>query len=249
MPGLSLANLLENTVYAKALDALARSLWIIFAGWSLLVPAIGIMIVQMVADKNKWDFPGEELLKMSWPWLAIAAALLNLYGKYNCFELRQPLEFGQPLPGAKQLSISFYADITATLIRFVAKGAWKSKIGWLATPFYLIGQIMFLLFLRKMADVVERHWIKRLIDCVLASLLLTILSGGGALALLLGQVRNPFLLLGSGLATVIFTLLTTAGYLLILVQLALALGSFAGFLRESAFDELSDDEADEAAVQ
>lgn len=229
-------------VYAKALRSLARSLWMIFAGWAFMVPAFCMLVLTMAADRKKWDFAGEAVVNMLWPWLGIVGGLLILYGKYSCFELRQPLEFGKPLPGAKELGLSFYADVAATLIRLVAKGAWRAKFGWLAIPFMLIGQVMFLLFLRKTADVVERQGLKRLVDFTLASFVLMVLCGGSCVALVRPGV-NPFLFLGMGLGMLVFLFLTTAGYMLALALLARALRSFADYLCEHAIAHDDEEEA------
>lgn len=244
MSGIDLHNLLETSVYAKALDSLARSLWIIFAGWMLLVPAVVAMLVLGAAARQKWDFPGEAQLAMAWPWLSIVGALLNLYGKYSCFELRQPLEFGRPLPGARSLSLAFYADMAAALLKLLARGAVRAQFRSLAFPLHIIGQIMFLLFLRKIADVVGSHWLKRLLDVTLATLVLAVICGGAVMGVMFGQFRLPFALLGLGLAAAIFLTLTTACYMFALAQLALALGRFANYLRESVDDDHNDDIVD-----
>jgi|GEM_PF-6440382 len=230
-----LHNLFGASIYAKALDSLARSLWIIFAGWMLLVPSTVAFFVLLWADRQKWDFAGEAPLKMIWPWMAIVGALLNLYGKYSCFELRQPLEFGQPLPGARSLSIAFYSDMAAALIRLIARGAW-AKFRLYALPLHIAGQIMFLLFLRKIADVVGRHGLRRLVDFTLITFVLACVCGGTAFVLIPARA-NPFLFLGLGLAGLVFLICTTVAYLLALAQLACALGRFANYLREPVDDD------------
>jgi hypothetical protein len=47
--------------------------------------------------------------------------------------------------------------------------------------------------------------------------------------------------LGCGLASATFLVITTVGYMLALAQLARALGHFANYLNETAFDDDDDD--------
>jgi hypothetical protein len=241
MSGSAFELLYETTVYAKGLRSLARCLWIIFAGWVLLVPATIAMFGLSFAERQKWEVPGEAQINMLWPWLAIVGALLNLYGKYSCFELRQPLEFGRPLPGARSLSIAFYSDMAAALLRLLGRGAMRAQFRWFAFPLHILGQIMFLLFLRKIADVVDRRGIRWLLDVTLAALVLSVACGGIAVFLLAYRIKGPFLLLGCGLASATFLVITTVGYMLALAQLARALGHFANYLNETAFDDDDDD--------
>lgn len=246
MSGIHLHNLLETAIYAKALDSLARSLWIIFAGWLLLVPAVVMFLVLGWGDRKNWDFAGEAQLKILSPILSIVGALLNLYGKYSCFELRQPLENERPLPGARSLSIAFYADVAGALVRLIGRGAWL-KFRLMAFPLHIVGQIMFLLFLRKMADVVGRHGLRRLIDFTLATMILSLVCFAAAFLSIPAKV-NPFVFLGISVIGLIFLICTTVAYLVGLAQLALALGRFANYLRESFFDE-NRDPAEESELE
>jgi len=239
---------MESYVYSKALDALARSLWLILAGWVVLIPAVAGMLLMMAAERWKWDFPGEKLVNGSWPWLAIAGGLLNLYGKYSCFELSKPLELGRPLPGARHLTVALYSDLASVVVRLVGRSLQQiGPVKLLAFPLQVLGQVMFLLFLRKMAEVVHSHWLRWLLNVVLFSLGVSIVCGGVSIGLMLGKVALPSVSLGLGLGAVIFFIISTGGYMLALAQLAMAIGKLAKYLRESPGEDDCDE--DEPAAE
>lgn len=225
-----------NDVYAKAFTTLARGLWLTLGGAVAALIALGIFVLPLALKAGRVDVNAKQFLVIAGVF-AVIAIVLNLWGKWTCFELQQPLELGQRFPGSRYLQTAFWCEMLSFILKTSARTLGVAQLKFLNLPLAIISQVAFLLFLRKMADVIDRPNLKRQID----ALLVTIGGSGAAFgaAFALKQQGNP----GASLIAICFCLAcfvaALIGYMAVLAQMALAVGSFSKYLREG--DDLDED--------
>lgn len=231
----------QHEVYAKAFRTLARGLWLSLGGMALVVVAALIFGLPLV-------LPAVPILKDASKQIVVTAtvvlavgAVLSLWGKWTCFELQQPLEMGQRLPGHRYLQAAFWCEVLSFVLKTSARALGVAQLKALNLPLAIVSQIAFLLFLRKVADVIDRPELKRRVD------LIGMAAAGSTLAmegLFIARVAKlgPAAMLGFIAASGLLLLITLVGYVVLLAQFALASSAFARYLeQQDGFDDAYED--------
>lgn len=219
-------------VYAKAFKTLARGLWLTLAGIAVAMVGGLVFVVPLLLSGFGLNLQGlaRPILVTAGVCLTVSL-LLNLWGKYTCFELQQPLEFGQRLPGHRYLQIAFWCEALSFILKTSARTLGVIQLRWLVLPLAIISQITFLLFLRKVADVIERPDLKRRIDYLGTAVAGAVVSFG--LAVIAKRAGlGPVVPFASMSVSGLLILVAMVGYLVLLAQMALAAGAFARYLEE-----------------
>jgi hypothetical protein len=238
----------RNGIFAKAFRTLASGLWLTFGGMVLASLALAVLLVISSAKARGVELGGaRHVLNGAMALLAGGAMILSLWGKYRCFELQHPLEFGHRLPGHRFLQIAFWSDVLGFVLKTSARTLGVAQLRPWAIPAAILSQIVFMLFLRKMADLMQRPGLKHFIDGVLG------LSVGGTLAFFVALALRgngpPMLVLALiGLATLLI-LVALLAYLLVLFLMARAASAFAGYLKEREYEFEDDDEAEVVGIE
>jgi len=173
--------------------------------------------------------------------LAIIGAFVNMWGKYRCFEF--PIE----LSGRWMLNVAIWCDGIMLTTRFFSRMIPLLKVARLAEPVLLLaGLVFFLLFLRSLADVIQRADLKRSALQVLVSLGVGILAVAMLLVGAAVRTQVPGLAVPMLIALIVSLLslaLTTALYARLLWKMSHGLDDFAKYLL-AAEDHLDVEEGD-----
>jgi hypothetical protein len=235
-PGLSWG--FGSFLFEKAFGELAAGLRWMF--WGLLLQigggALALPGIVLIAAK-------QPVAAMFFLPVGLTAAgvggLVVLWGEQKCLHLKLPLGMTESLPGRRWLRLAYACQLGAILGRFLKNLIPKPWRTFILGPLQLLGFIFLLLFLRKLADVIARTDLKRLIDLIfvlVAAMLvcLVLIAGGAEVAKALPKLLPKVVWLGlmagclgvSGLAF----LGVIASYLVLLRRMASAVQSFAEFL-------------------
>ncbi|WP_425615013.1 hypothetical protein NA78x_004901 [Anatilimnocola sp. NA78] len=241
--------LTENAVYAKAFATLSRGLWltlcaIVFAFLALLVFLAPLLVARQGIDVK----PFSKHILVAAGVLASISLILNLWGKWLCFELQQPLELGHRLPGHRYLQIAFWCEVLSFVLKTSARTLGVAQLKMLIFPLTIVAQIVFMLFLRKIAVVIERPDLKRRIDYLAWAVSISILAFGTAY-LSRSQGISPKLTLAALAISFLLFIASMLGYMVILAQMALAASAFSRYLKETEHDIDDDYETAELAQE
>lgn len=157
----------RNGIYAKAFRTLSMGLWLTFAGMLMGLGAIALLTVMAMLKARGVELgAARHVFQGTLGILGGGALLFSLWGKYRCFELQNPMEFGHRLPGHKYLQVAFWADVLSFALKTSARSLGVAQLRFLAVPATIVSQVVFLLFLRKMADLVGRPDLRRSISWI-----------------------------------------------------------------------------------
>jgi hypothetical protein len=238
-----------NEVYAKAFHTLARGLWLTLGGMAAVL--VGAAVFGLPLLLVAW-FPAlaefSRQLVIAAGVFLVVGTLLNLWGKWTCFELQQPLEHGQRLPGHRYLQAAFWCEVVSFVLKTSARTLGVVQLRFLVLPLAIISQIAFLLFLRKVADVIERPELKRRIDWLGISVAACLLMFGIA-AIGRNAGLGPRVPLVAMLISGALFLISLLGYIVLLAQMALASSAFARYLEKGHDHEESYEEAEGVAEE
>ncbi len=234
----------DNEVYAKAFRTLARGLWLSLGGMAAVLTAgvifgLPLLIVPWFPVLKDATRP----IVLTAGMVLVLGALLNLWAKWTCFELQQPLEFGQRLPGHRYLQTAIWCEVLSFILKTSARALGIAQLKALNLPLSIISQIAFLLFLRKVADVIHRPELKQRIDYIGVTAVSCLVTFGGAVLAKKGGLDPRLSLAGMAISGLLF-ILTLLGYLVLLGQFALAASAFARYLEEGTDYEDDGDEAE-----
>jgi hypothetical protein len=229
-------------LFEKAFADLALGLKMLFWGVLLWVLGGGVMLLG-------WALTGLKMPKQGLIFfvpIALMAmgsgAILLIWGEQKCLHLKLPLGMTRSLPGHRWLRAAYACHMAVVLSRIVRlfmpaqARKWAQKwITLLTIPVQLLGFAFLLLFLRKLADVLARADLKRLIDGIFA------LSAAAMICLLVcatGRELNQVVAKGTAMAIlmscagllVLSAPAALAAYLLLLWRMSAAVGDFSRFL-------------------
>lgn len=231
----------QHGVYGDAFRKLSRGLWLIFAGWLAMTAGIVGLGVMALLKQRKLPIPGEGVWDAVMMVLLVVGVIANLLGKYKCHDLHQPLALGWRLPGHRWLAGSLWCDVANFLLKWVARGLGMPWIKLLSLPLAVGSMVLFLLFLRKTADIIDRPALKLLANVLLGAMTTLLVIGGGTIACYNAKIHFPIFIVGL-LVTLVLAAAVGACYLGLLLLMAMATGEFAQHLAD---DEYSADETDD----
>jgi hypothetical protein len=182
-------------------------------------------------------------------------SLVVLWGEHRCLHLKLPLGMTRSLPGHRWLRAAYACHLGGVLGKLGRSLLPPGMRVWakLATlPVQVLGFVFLLLFLRKLADVIARGDLKRLIDVMFGLVALTlicgaVIAGRRELAQLLPHyLLAPTLVCCWSVSPLSFLGAVTS-YLVLLRRMSAAVAGFASFLASEPF--LASDPPDEAAAE
>ena len=177
--------------------------------------------------------------------LTIIGSLVNMWGKYRCFE------FPIPLSGRWLLSVAIWCDGIMLTTRLISRLIPLLKVARLVEPLLLFaGLVFFLLFLRSLADVIQRADLKRSVLYVLVALGMAMFSAAlfGLGAAVRSQAPGLAIPMLAALSISLVSLVLTMGlYARLLWKMSHGLADFAKYLR-AAEDDLGAEEEEEDPI-
>lgn len=218
-------------LFEKAFGDLAAGLRWMFWGLLLWLGGVSILGVAALGFKRA---PG---LLFLLPIGLIAwgiGGLVIVWGEQRCLHLKLPLGMTKSLPGHAWLRAAYACHLASILIRFFGRGFLpKAASGPLTVLLPLVGCFFLLLFLRKLADVIARTDLRRLIDVVFGLAAVVLFCGlvftAGWQLRPAPPMRAMICGVSFGLATLTF-LAVTACYVVLLWRMATAVKGFAEYL-------------------
>jgi hypothetical protein len=136
--------------------------------WGLALQMVGAMglIVPFAALLLRMPLPNlVELLPVTiLIWLI--GGLIVLWGEQKCLHLELPFGLTRALPGQSWLRAAYFCQLASILIRFARRVLPAAFVVWISIPCQILGFVFLLLFLRRLAEVIARDDLRRLIDTV-----------------------------------------------------------------------------------
>jgi hypothetical protein len=165
----------------------------------------------------------------------LIGGLIVLWGEQKCLHLELPFGLTHALPGQNWLRAAYFCQLASILIRFARRVLPAAFVVWISIPCQILGFVFLLLFLRRLAEVIARDDLRRLIDTVFllaaaslvigAAIPLSHALGVGILSALPRPARLPLLVLPAFLF-----LSATLAYAILLWRMASAAAGFSSFL-------------------
>jgi hypothetical protein len=219
---------LFEKAFANLAAGLSRMCW----GLLLQLAGAGVALLAILLAPIQ---PGALFLLPVALTAAGVGGLVVLWGEQTCLHLKLPLGMTNSLPGYAWLRAAYGCHLASLLARVARRWLPRGLGSLLTLPLELLGFVFLLLFLRKLAGIIERPDLRKLIDAIfalgaVASLCFAVLAAGRmvddsiprqlALPLALGLV-----------GTAVLTLLgAVAFYAVLLWRMAAAAAGFAKFL-------------------
>jgi len=240
-------------LFEQAFAELALGLKLLFWGLLLWVLGGGVLFMGMALTGLKMPPQGLMVLAPVALILMGVGAILLIWGEQKCLHLKLPLGMTKSLPGHTWLRAAYACHLAAILGRVgrqLVPGPARKWVNLLTVPVQLLGFVFLLLFLRKLADVLARADLKRLIDTIFALMAafvvcVLVIATGRELDQVVAKRAAVAILLGCAGVSVLTLLATLTSYLVLLWRMSTAVGQFSKFLAAAAPPELAGDEESE----
>ena len=176
---------LGSFLFEKAFAELSSGLKWMF--WGLLLQlvgggllAVGLLPVGLLLAQQA--VPAQALFVfLPVAFLALGVGgLVVLWGEQKCLHLKLPLGMTPSLPGHRWLRAAYFCHLGGLLMRIGRRLLPRNIQKWtaiVALPVQVLGFVFLLLFLRKLADVLVRHDLKRLIDAIFGLVVAALVCG------------------------------------------------------------------------
>ena len=237
---------LGSYVFAHAFSKLAAALRWMF--WGLLVQLLGMVAAGLPFAFLLWG-GGKLNPKLVFPGMIVmtVGGILLIIGEQKCLHLQLPLGMTRSLPGHNWLRAAYWCHLGSWLLRIARNFLDRRLVAPILLPMQFLGFVFLLLFLRKIADVVGRKDLQKLVDAIFAMAGAIVISG----ALL---VAEAFLHVGilkilpRIVAVMLFALpvilffLTVGAYVILLGRMSSAAAGFGRYLGELEEDQTPDED-------
>jgi len=250
-PGMSWG--LGSFLFEKAFAELAAGLRLMFWGLLLQIAAGGVFLLGLALIGLKMPPRGLIFFACVTFVLLGVGVLVLLWGEQKCLHLKLPLGMTKSLPGHRWLRAAYachLAGILGSLFRRMVPGPARKWVTLLTGPVQLLGFVFLLLFLRKLADVMARTDLKRLIDAIFALIAagvvcVVVIAAGRELDQIVAKRTALAILIGCGGLSLLSALAVLTSYLVLLWRMSTAVAGFSQFLAAAAPPDLAGDEPSE----
>jgi len=250
-PGMSWG--LGSFLFEKAFAELAAGLKLMFWGLLLQIGGGAVFLLGMALTRLKMPPHGWMVLGPVVFVLFGIGAIVLIWGEQKCLHLKLPLGMTKSLPGHRWLRVAYachLAGILGRLFHRMVPGPARKWVTLLTWPVQLLGFVFLLLFLRKLADVMARTDLKRLIDVTFALIAagivcVVVIAAGRELDQFVAKRTALAILIGCGGLSRLSALAVLTSYLVLLWRMSSAVGDFSKFLAAAAPPDLAGDELSE----
>jgi hypothetical protein len=221
-------------VFEKAFQQLAKALRWMFWGLALQLTGAALALVPFLALRARNpNFPPQLVL----PGIVLLSigGIAMIIGEQKCLHLEAPFGMTRSLPGHGWLRSAYWCHLGSWLLRAARRWLPRGPLSLALLPLQAIGYVFLLLFLRKTADVLERHDLKRHVDAVFGLAAGMLLAAAFLIAdrmLHLGMLRMlpRFVALGALVLPIMLLVATTLTYAILLWRMGSAAAGFARYL-------------------
>ncbi len=240
-----------SLLFEKAFADLAAGLARMFFGLLLQLAGGAVLIVGLALAAGQ---PRAAALAICLPIALVAlgvGGLVVLWGEQTCLHLKLPLGMTKSLPGLMWLRAAYFCHLGSIFSRLARRWLPRGVGSLITMPLELLGFVFLLLFLRKIANILARRDLERLIQVIfglgaVTALCAAVLAGGHSMrSEIPRQVLAPLVLGAGALAGVTF-LAALAAYAMLLWRMAAAARDFSQFLASEPDMDLP---AEEPALQ
>jgi hypothetical protein len=212
--------------------------------WGLLLQLAG-GFVALIAILLSPVQPGALFLLPVALTAAGVGGLVVLWGEQTCLHLKLPLGMTKSLPGYGWLRAAYGCHLGSLFARVARRWLPRGVGALLTLPLELLGFVFLLLFLRKLAGIIERPDLRKLIDAIfgmgaVASLSLAMLTAGSVAGDSVPRQLAVPLAIGLTGTAALAVLGAVAFYAVLLWRMAAAAADLAKFLgSEPAADNVA----------